>query len=97
MLIYRSPTVVLGDFEWHLSVSNRAGRIHRQFYFRPLSAIRFQWQPMPKWRDRLHASFADRFQTYKLHAAKAIEAETSRADTVLRRERERARLSRVAA
>lgn len=87
MLIYRSPTVVLGDFEWHLSVSNRAGRIHRQFYFRPLSAIRYQWQPMPKWRDRLHAQFADKFQTYKLHAAKAIAAEEGRDALVLRRER----------
>lgn len=92
-LIYRSPTVLLGDFEWHLSVSNRCGRITRQFYFRPLSAIRFQWQPMPKWRTTLHASFGDRFQTYKLHAAKAIEAETKRDEMVLRRERDRARVA----
>lgn len=86
--LYRSPSIIIGDFEWHLHVRKHNGRAKLQYYFRPLSAARYRWMPITTWKGRKPALF-NTFQTYRLHALRAIESDLHRAALIATRDRAR--------
>ena len=82
--LYRSPTLLIGDHEWHLRVernqSHGLTRVAMQYYFRPFSAVPLSWRPVHEWRTPMPERFGSRFQTYRLHGRLAMEFEAKRAE-----------------
>lgn len=75
--LYRSPTVTIGDHEWHLTVRKLGGRIYRQYKWRPVSTKPHAWQLIEHWPGRKPKLWMD-FEPYRKHAVRAEKYERSR-------------------
>ena len=49
MILYRTPNLIHGDFEWHMAVLKKDGRTGVRYYFRPLSRVAYRWKPVTSW------------------------------------------------
>jgi hypothetical protein len=92
--LYKSPDIVIGDYECHLMV--HGCYYFTMHYFRPLSAVKRKWSNITAWKGGLHPQFRNRFAPYRRHALIAIALHEQRGRAVLARERVRA-AERVAA
>lgn len=81
--LYRSPTVLIGDHEWHLAVVRKAGRILRRYRWRPAANRAHPWRSIETWPTRKPKLWLD-FKPYQGHAAKAERYERERADAAFR-------------
>lgn len=75
--LYRSPTIVIADHEWHLCVEKLGGRIYRRYKFRPVSTRALAWRSADKWPGRPFKLWRD-FGRYIPHAKAAEKYERSR-------------------
>lgn len=50
--IYRSPTIAIGDHEWHLAVVRKGRKVLRRYKWRPLSARPYAWRGIEAWPGR---------------------------------------------
>jgi hypothetical protein len=74
-ILYRTPNIVINEFEWHATVEVRFRRVMRCFRFRPLSHYvkAVMWFPIVEWKG--HKPQADQFrkafEPYRLHMQRA--------------------------
>jgi hypothetical protein len=73
--LYRTPNIVIDEFEWHASVETKDGRVYRRFKFRPLSHYlrKEMWLPITSWRGHRPKlrQFSKAFAPFKAHMVRA--------------------------
>ena len=84
MILYRPPDIIIDEFEFHISIEVRDGRVRKFTRWRPLSATkRFAWQPIADFKGhppKAHV-FKAKFKGCKRHiemAERSIEAKRVR-------------------
>lgn len=72
-ILYRTPNIVVDDFEFYALVEVRKGRPRRHFYLRPLSEKPVMWEPLSKFKGNRpkYKQLAKRFQPFKKHMVQA--------------------------
>lgn len=85
--LYRSPTIVIAEHEWHLCVEKLGGRIYRRYKFRPMPARRgtHLWHKADAWKGRPFKLWRD-FGPYIGHAKAAERYERDRLVATFRAE-----------
>lgn len=85
--LYRSPTIVIADHEWHLCVEKLGGRIYRRYKFRQMPARRgtHLWRKAEQWQGKPFKLWRD-FGPYIGHAKVAEQYERDRLDLAFRAE-----------
>lgn len=81
--LYRSPNIIVDKHEWHVRVDMFNGRSARQYFFRPLSTVRYKWLPVTSWegpKPRLWRIF----QSHHRHIKIALESDLRRRTAAVR-------------
>jgi len=87
--MYRSPNVVIGEFEWHLLVRKKEGRLTTVHYWRPLSRKAFRWLPVTSWTGPKPSDLHNRMWPFRTHIKRAMDSEKVRTEAISRLERQR--------
>ena len=80
MILYRTPDIIIDEFEFHISIEVRDGRVRKFTRWRPRSAIkRYAWRPIADFKGHPPKAdvFRKRFRGCQRHiemAERSIEA-----------------------
>lgn len=80
MILYRTPDIIIDEFEFHISIEIRDGRVRKFTRWRLVSPKkRLAWQPIAEFKGHLPkvGIWKSRFGPYKRHmemAERSIEA-----------------------
>lgn len=100
-ILYRTPNIVIDEFEFHVAVELRdGGRARRYTRFRPLiDRHKIPWTSVASFPGHMPKSLAKRLNPFKRHIAQAEQsvAENRRASKALQAKRTARIAERVAA
>jgi hypothetical protein len=71
VMLYRSPSIIVENYEWHLCTRVDYGHVVTKYYFRPLSLVRYRWMPITSWKGHKPKSLRKVFQAHLHHARTA--------------------------
>lgn len=81
MILFRTPNLIKGDFEWHMAVIKKDGRTGIRYYFRPLSRVAYRWKPVTSWPGKKPPLWYY-FQSYRRSVNTALASERKRVEAV---------------
>lgn len=84
-MLYRSPSVIIDDHEWHLTARVDYGHVLVTYYFRPLSRVRYRWQPITSWEGK-KPKLTKFFLAHIRHARAAADNHKRRDEIIAKRE-----------
>jgi hypothetical protein len=62
--LYRSPSIIVDEHEWHLHTRVDYGHVSTVYYFRPLSRVRYRWMPITSWKGHKPKNLRRVFQAH---------------------------------
>ena len=97
-MIYRSPNVIVDDFEWYVAVRTYKGHPARYFYFRPLAIRPDNWRRLDEWEGHKPTGreLNKIFHTFRHHIKRAMESDKVRKEALARRALHRAQMEMAA-
>jgi hypothetical protein len=83
--LYRSPSIIVDEHEWHLHTRVDYGHVSTVYYFRPLSRVRYRWMPITSWKGHKPKNLRRVFQAHLRHAKAAVDNHRRRDEIVGKR------------